>query len=70
VVCAGGLALLLIEMVLAQTAVPEAAMRFRTSQPLWLLLVIPPVLAVFFWWSARVAKIAGAICRALACCRN
>ena len=29
-------------------------MRFEHSNLLWLLLVIPPVLVTFFWWSARV----------------
>ncbi len=28
-------------------------MRFEHSQFLWLLLVLPPALAVFFWWAAR-----------------
>ncbi len=28
-------------------------MRFENSHLLWLLLVIPPVLAVFFWWATR-----------------
>ncbi len=31
-------------------------MRFENSQLLWLLLVIPPGLAGFFWWSARVRQ--------------
>jgi Ca-activated chloride channel family protein len=31
-------------------------MRFEHPQFLWLLLVIPPALAVFFWWSERVKK--------------
>jgi Ca-activated chloride channel family protein len=31
-------------------------MRFEYSQFLWLLLVIPPVLAVFFWWGNRVRQ--------------
>jgi len=28
-------------------------MRFENSNLLWLLLVVPPVLAVFFWWALR-----------------
>ncbi|HUZ08183.1 MAG TPA: VWA domain-containing protein [Candidatus Paceibacterota bacterium] len=28
-------------------------MRFENSHLLWLLLVIPPVLALFFWWASR-----------------
>jgi Ca-activated chloride channel family protein len=28
-------------------------MRFENSHLLWLLLVIPPALAVFFWWASR-----------------
>jgi Ca-activated chloride channel family protein len=31
-------------------------MRFEHSQFLWLLLVIPPVLAMFFWWGNRVRQ--------------
>ena len=31
-------------------------MRFEHPNLLWLLLVIPPALAVFFWWSERVKK--------------
>jgi Ca-activated chloride channel family protein len=31
-------------------------MRFEHSQFLWLLLVIPPVLALFFWWGNRVRQ--------------
>jgi Ca-activated chloride channel homolog len=31
-------------------------MRFENSNLLWLLLVIPPMLAGFFWWSARVRQ--------------
>ena len=31
-------------------------MRFEHSNLLWLLLVIPPVLVTFFWWSARVRQ--------------
>lgn len=31
-------------------------MRFEHSQFLWLLLVIPPALAAFFWWSERVKQ--------------
>jgi Ca-activated chloride channel family protein len=31
-------------------------MRFEHSQLLWLLLVIPPALAAFFWWSERVKQ--------------
>jgi len=30
--------------------------RFEHSQLLWLLLVVPPVLAGFFWWSERVRR--------------
>ena len=39
-------------------------MRFAHPQLLWLLLVIPPALAVFFWWTlAPAAKAADAIHR-------
>ena len=31
-------------------------MRFEHPQLLWLLLVIPPALAAFFWWSERVKQ--------------
>jgi len=31
-------------------------MRFEHPQILWLLLVIPPVLALFFWWALRVRQ--------------
>ena len=31
-------------------------MRFEHSQLLWLLLVVPPVLAGFFWWALRVRQ--------------
>jgi Ca-activated chloride channel family protein len=31
-------------------------MRFEHPHVLWLLLVIPPVLAAFFWWSERVKQ--------------
>jgi Ca-activated chloride channel family protein len=31
-------------------------MRFEHSNLLWLLLVVPPVLLGFFWWSARVRQ--------------
>ena len=31
-------------------------MRFEHSQLLWLLLVVPPALALFFWWGERVRK--------------
>jgi len=31
-------------------------MRFEHSQILWLLLVIPPVLTVFFWWAMRTRQ--------------
>jgi len=31
-------------------------MRVEHSQILWLLLVIPPVLALFFWWGDRVRQ--------------
>jgi len=31
-------------------------MRFEHSNLLWLLLVIPPVLVAFFWWSERVRR--------------
>src|SRR5271170_6726546 len=31
-------------------------MRFEYSQLLWLLLVIPPALALFFWWRERVRQ--------------
>jgi Ca-activated chloride channel homolog len=31
-------------------------MRFEHSQLLWLLLVIPPALALFFWWGERVKR--------------
>ena len=31
-------------------------MRFEHSNLLWLLLVIPPVLALFFWWSERTRQ--------------
>jgi Ca-activated chloride channel family protein len=31
-------------------------MRFEHSNLLWLLLVVPPVLAGFFWWSSRVRQ--------------
>ncbi len=31
-------------------------MRFEYSQLLWLLLVIPPVLGLFFWWGNRVRQ--------------
>src|SRR5271154_567548 len=31
-------------------------MRFEYPQLLWLLLVIPPALALFFWWTTRVRQ--------------
>ena len=31
-------------------------MRFEQPQIFWLLLVIPPVLALFFWWGERVRR--------------
>ena len=31
-------------------------MRFEHSQLLWLLLVLPPALALFFWWSERARQ--------------
>jgi len=31
-------------------------MRFENPQFLWLLLVVPPALTLFFWWSARVRQ--------------
>jgi Ca-activated chloride channel family protein len=31
-------------------------MRFELSNVLWLLLVIPPVLALFFWWGDRTRR--------------
>ena len=31
-------------------------MRFEHPNLLWLLLVIPPVLALFFWWSERARQ--------------
>ena len=31
-------------------------MRFEHANLLWLLLVIPPVLALFFWWGERVRR--------------
>ena len=31
-------------------------MRFEHLQILWLLLVLPPALALFFWWSSRVRQ--------------
>ncbi len=31
-------------------------MRFEHSQLLWLLLVVPPALALFFWWGERVRQ--------------
>ena len=31
-------------------------MRFEHSQLLWLLLVVPPALALFFWWGERVRR--------------
>jgi len=31
-------------------------MRFEHPQILWLLLVVPPVLALFFWWGERVKQ--------------
>jgi Ca-activated chloride channel family protein len=31
-------------------------MRFEHPQILWLLLVLPPALALFFWWSSRVRQ--------------
>src|SRR5512143_1330567 len=31
-------------------------MRFEHPTVLWLLLVVPPVLAVFFWWGERVKQ--------------
>ena len=31
-------------------------MRFEHSQMLWLLLVIPPALALFFWWGERARR--------------
>ena len=31
-------------------------MRFEHPQILWLLLVVPPVLALFFWWAMRVRQ--------------
>ncbi len=31
-------------------------MRFENPQILWLLLVIPPVLALFFWWGERAKR--------------
>ena len=31
-------------------------MRFEYLQILWLLLVLPPALALFFWWSGRVRQ--------------
>jgi len=30
--------------------------RFEHSQLLWLLLVVPPALALFFWWGERVRQ--------------
>jgi Ca-activated chloride channel family protein len=34
----------------------ETAVNFAHSQLLWLLLVFPPALVAFFWWSARKRK--------------
>src|SRR4051794_19039820 len=34
----------------------EAAVMFAAPQMLWLLLVFPPALIAFFWWSARLRK--------------
>jgi Ca-activated chloride channel family protein len=34
----------------------DLKMRFEYSQFLWLLLVVPPALAAFFWWSERVKQ--------------
>jgi hypothetical protein len=65
VVVAGGLALLLIEIVLGQT-VFGGCHEIRASQFLWLLLVIPPALALFFWWAIARGKIADAIHRGAA----
>src|ERR1700722_5708222 len=31
-------------------------MKFEHPQLLWLLLVIPPALALFFWWATRVRQ--------------
>jgi len=31
-------------------------MRFEHPQVLWLLLVLPPALALFFWWASRVRQ--------------
>ncbi len=36
--------------------VQEAAMRFEHPYILWLLLVVPPVLALFFWWALRARQ--------------
>ena len=31
-------------------------MRFEHPQFLWLLLVVPPALALFFWWATRARQ--------------
>ncbi|MEI9961745.1 MAG: BatA domain-containing protein [Limisphaerales bacterium] len=31
-------------------------MRFENSQILWLLLAIPPLLVIFFWWAMRARQ--------------
>src|SRR5208337_1851390 len=36
--------------------VSEAAMRFEDPQVLWLLLVLPPALGLFFWWAGRTRQ--------------